>query len=156
MSGSSWRAIAISGALLFAIGCEPQDTRPGMWLSGTQATELVGDWHFVGEVDEIFVETRTVYGLRHSTTIWCVELEGRLYIGSYDEDVKFWERNVARNPNARLRIEDTIYDVTVTPLAADALSRKLDERYASKYDMVEVFGEDVPAWRYYRVELRDL
>ncbi len=40
--------------------------------------------------------------------------------------------------------------MTVTPVANSELSQRLDERYAAKYDMAEVFGDDLPAWRYYR------
>ena len=142
---------AALAALVFAAACQPKDTRPGFWLSGERADDLIQDWRFTDEVEEIFIETRTWYGFRHSTTIWCVELDGRLYVGSYDDDVKFWERNLERNPEARLRIEGRIYDVTVTPVANAELDRKLDERYATKYDMAEVFGDELPAWRYYRV-----
>ena len=154
MSGRSRLMIAFSGALLFAMACQPQDTRPGFGLSGTRATELIQDWRLTNAVQEIFIETRTGYGLRHSTTIWCAELDGRLYIGSYDDDIKFWERNIARDREARLKIEGAIYDVTVTPVASSELNRKLDERYAAKYDMADVFGDDLPAWRYYRVALQ--
>jgi hypothetical protein len=142
-----------SAALLLVFlltSCEPQDERPGLWLSGDLGEAAVSDWSFTDEFSEIFVETRTWYGVRHSTTIWCVDLDDDLYIGSYDDDVKYWERNVARNPEARLRIEGRIHDVTVTPVSDRELSARLDERYAAKYDMAEVFGDDLPAWRYYR------
>jgi len=146
--------VAWLGIGLLLLACQPKDERPGFWLEGQGAELPIQDWRFTDDVEEIFVETRTWYGLRHSTTIWCAELDGRLYIGSYDDDVKFWERNVARNPAARLRIEGRLYDVTVTPVADSALGSKLDERYGSKYDMADVFGEDPPAWRYYRIGLR--
>jgi hypothetical protein len=147
MKGRSRRVAAIVGALLFAMACQPEDESPGFWLSGERASELIQDWRFTESVEEIFIETGTWYGVRHSTTIWCAELDGRLYIGSYDDDVK----NVARDPEARLSIEGVLYDVTVTPVADSELSRKLDERYSAKYDIAEVFGDDPPAWRYYRV-----
>ena len=142
--------VALLGLGLLFTACQPKDTRPGFWLKGERAEELIRDWRFTEDVEEIFVETRTWYGVRHSTTIWCAELDGRLYIGSYDDDEKYWEKNVARNPEARLQIQGRIYDVTVTPVANSELSEKLDERYAAKYDMVETFGDDLPAWRYYR------
>jgi len=148
------RCVAAVVAAVALLGCQPEDETPGLWLRGEVDSKRVDDWRFTDDVEEIFVETRTWYGLRHSTTIWCAELDGRLYIGSYDDDVKFWERNVARNPAARLRIEGRLYDVTVTPVADSALGSKLDERYGSKYDMADVFGEDPPAWRYYRIGLR--
>jgi len=146
--------IVLLGVGLLAAACQPKDTRPGLGLSGKHAEKHVQDWSFTNDVEEIFVETRTWYGFRHSTTIWCAELDGLLYIGSYDDDVKFWEQNVARNPMARLRIKDLLYDVTVTPIANIELGRKLDERYSTKYDMADVFGDDLPAWRYYSVALR--
>jgi len=34
------------------------------------------------------------------------------------------------------------------------LIEALDAAYARKYDMEEVFGEEVPNWRYYRVAQR--
>lgn len=68
--------------------------------------------------------------------------------------MKYWEKNVARNPAARLRIQAQIYDVIVTRVANRELSERLDPRYAEKYDMAEVSGDDLPAWRYYRVRLR--
>ena len=134
---------------------EISNRSPATACSGeTTFPPLVQDWRFTEDVEEIFVETRTWYGVRHSTTIWCAELDGRLYIGSYDDDEKYWEKNVARNPEARLQIQGRIYDVTVTLVANSELSEKLDERYAAKYDMVETFGDDLPAWRYYQVALR--
>ena len=142
--------VAWLGIGLLLLACQPKDTRPGFWLEGQGAEERIQDWRFTEDVEEIFVETRTWYGLRHSTTIWCVDLDGRLYIGSYDDDVKYWEQNVARNPEARLLIQGRIYAVTVAPVANRELSERLDERYAAKYDMAEVFGDDLPAWRYYR------
>ena len=44
--------------------------------------------------------------------------------------------------------------MTVTPVENRELSERLDRRYAEKYDMAEVFGDDLPAWRYYHVGLR--
>ena len=32
------------------------------------------------------------------------------------------------------------------------LTRKIDKAYTQKYDMEEVFGEDIPEWWFYRVE----
>ena len=34
------------------------------------------------------------------------------------------------------------------------LIERLDEAYARKYDMAEVFGDELPEWRYYRVVQR--
>ena len=156
MSGRIPSILVLLGMGLLLAACQPKDEQPGFWLRGERSSGNVQDWRFTGDVEEIFIETRTWYGLRHSTTIWCVDLDGTLYIGSYyDDDIKYWEKNIARNPEARLRIQDQLYDVSVTPVADRALSERLDQRYAEKYDMAEVFGDDLPAWRYYGIRLRD-
>ena len=114
------------------------------------------DWRFSNGIDEIFVQTRTWYLIPHSTTIWCAELNGQLYIGSYGPDgKKRWEYNVLRNPKAKVRLAGKLYDVSITPVADDATARALDAAYGKKYNMVDVFGEDVPEWWYYQVVQRD-
>jgi hypothetical protein len=143
-------------AALGGTGCQPQDVRPGLWLRGERVEEHVVDWRFAGEVEEIFIETRPWYRIPHSTTIWCVELDGRLYIGSYGDQKKVWEKNIARNAEARLRVAGKIYEVTVTPVTDRNLIDALHGAYAQKYDMAEVFGDELPPWWYYRVAPRGL
>jgi len=135
--------------------CQPKDVRPGLWLRGDLVEERVDDWRFTEEIEEIFIETRPWYGIPHSTTIWCAERDGNLYIGSYGDEKKAWEKNIARSSDARLSIAGKIYEVTVTPVADRDIIDALDAVYAQKYDMGEVFGDDLPAWWYYRVEQRN-
>ncbi len=139
-----------------SIACQPKDVRPGLWVRGEAVEERVDDWSFTDEIEEIFIETRPWYGVPHSTTIWCVDLNGKLYIGSYGDKKKAWERNIARNPEARLAIQGKVYEVTVAPVTERDRIEALDAAYTQKYDMVEVFGEEVPDWRYYRVAQRGL
>ncbi len=102
-------------ALLLA-SCEPQDRRPGLWLSGELVEAPVADWSFTDEVPEIFVETRTWYGIPHSVTTVCVAHGGSLYVPSvYFEggefpDARFWNRNVARDPRVRLKIGERLFE----------------------------------------------
>lgn len=144
--------LAALGVLSALLACQPSDERPGLWLNGEAAVQPGADWSFTEAVEEIFIETRPWYGIPHSTTIWCVELGGKLYIGSYADGKKAWEKAVARDPRARLQIEGRIYSVNVAPVTDPAVSRALDARYRDKYDMEEVFGESVPDWWYYRIE----
>ena len=66
-----------------------------------------------------------------------------------------WERNLAHDPEARLRIASRIYDVTVTPVTSPELTGTLDTRYETQYDMEAVFGEAPPDWRYYEIAVRE-
>lgn len=119
--GSDPRSLVRAGAILaFAAAllaaCAPHDRRPGLWLSGEVLREPVSDWSFTDAVPEIFLETRTWYGIPHSVTVVCVGIGDRLYVPSvYRErgefpDERLWNRNVVRDPRVRLQIAARIYE----------------------------------------------
>ena len=139
-------------ASMFLTACEPRDVYPGLWLSGEEVTENVDDWRFTDQIEEIFIETHPWYGLPHSTTIWCVAFQGSLFVGSYGEEKKNWEINLLEQPQARLKINNELYDVVVTEVSDKMLVAALDQAYNGKYDMTDVFGEEIPTWWYYKVE----
>ena len=147
-----WVLVVASAACL--LSCTPRDERPGTRLSGVAAGKDVDDWTFTDDVDEIFIQTRTWYGIPHATTIWCVALGGELHIGSYGDGRKYWEKNVARNAEARVSIDGVIYDVRIDPVAAPDLVAALDEALNRKYDMQAVFGDEDPPWWFYRLTQR--
>jgi hypothetical protein len=142
-------------AFLIGIGlsaCQPEDESPGLWLSGNENSSRVSDWHFTDDIQEILIETRTWYFLPHSTTIWCVQFEGNLYLGSYGSELKFWEKNIERNPQARLSINSDLYRVNVLRIQDLASNQQISEVYSRKYDMEAVFGNEIPEWWFYRVD----
>ena len=132
--------------------CQPEDESPGLWLSGNENSSRVSDWHFTDDIQEILIETRTWYFLPHSTTIWCVQFEGNLYLGSYGSELKFWEKNIERNPQARLSINSDLYRVNVLRIQDLASNQQISEVYSRKYDMEAVFGNEIPEWWFYRVD----
>lgn len=123
---SPWRSLrrlpllALLGALVATsaqvVACSPSDRRPGTWLSGERVEEPVEDWSFTDGEDEIFVETRTWYGIPHSVTTVCATDGATLYVPSvYFEggefpDARFWNRNVVRDPRVRLQIGGRIFE----------------------------------------------
>ena len=150
-------AVRLGVVLTLAVGwlaCQPRDERPGLWLRGVTVVERISDWRFTNAIEEVFIETRPWYLVPHSTTIWCVELDGELYIGSYADHKKAWEKNIERSPEARLAIGGKIYGVTVTPVTDRDRIDALDTAYVRKYDMAEAFGDEVPEWWYYHVAQR--
>ena len=148
-----WAALII--ASVACVGCQPKDVRPGLWLDGETVSETVDDWSFTHDVEEIFVQTKPWWLIPHSTTIWCIEVGGELYIGSYGDSKKTWEKNVARDPDAKLRIDGKIYSVTLKLVTDDDQTAALDRAYNVKYDMEEVFGDDLPRWWFYHAEQRE-
>ena len=150
------RRLAALAAVVALVGCQPQDETPGLWLRGEPVEERVGDWSFTGDIEEVFIETRSWYGIPHSTTIWCVELAGELYVGSYGDQKKgdqkkAWEKNLARNSEAKLAIAGRLYEVSLVPVTDPGRVEALDDAYTRKYDMADVFGDDLPEWWYYHV-----
>jgi len=127
--------------VLGAIGCvEPQDQRPGLYVSGEVVSGPVSDWSFTDSVAEIYVETRAWYLLPHSVTTHVVTANGQLYVGSlYYEGGEFpdsrpWNRNVVNNPSVRLKIGDKVYRRTAVQVTDPAERQAAFEAIAAKYE----------------------
>ncbi len=109
------RSLLLVSMILLA-SCEPQDRRPGLWLSGELVDTPVTDWSFTDATMEIFVETRTWWGIPHSVTTVCVAHNGTLYVPSvYFEggefpDARLWNRNVVRDSRVRLKIGKRVFE----------------------------------------------
>ena len=107
-------------AVLSITGFEPRQRTPGLWLKGTLVTAPVGDWSFTDQVSTVEVQTQTWYLIPHSVTTYCVAYRGQLYLDSfYPPGAEYpygrsWTENVARDPHVRLKIGNSLYDVTLT------------------------------------------
>ena len=67
-------------AVLRTLGVEPQDRRPGLWLTGEMPAMPVTDWSFSDEHAEIYLQTNTRWLIPHSVTVYCATLDGDLYL----------------------------------------------------------------------------
>jgi hypothetical protein len=138
-------------ALLAACTLEPSGERPGFGISGEVAHERVPDWSFTDPVEEILIETRSGFGLPHSVTIWCVAIDGELYVGASAPDFpkeRRWVRNVRRDPDVRLKIAGRIYErrleLVADPGRTDFVNRAFGRKY--RYD-VDEDPDPVVYWR---------
>lgn len=110
------RAMVVTAAIVLVQACEPQDRRPGLWVSGEVAS-TPSDWGFTNEHMEIFVETQTWYWLPHSVTTTVATSGGKVYVPSiYSEPTEFpgtkrWNKNIASNQNVRLKIGEDIFEM---------------------------------------------
>lgn len=108
--------VLVGIALFTAIACSPHGRRPGTWLSGELTMRPAAGWSFTSEIPEIFVETRSGFGVPHSVTTVCASHAGSLYVPSvYFEGGEFpdnrrWNRNVARDPRVRVGIAGKLYE----------------------------------------------
>lgn len=126
-------------AALVCAGCEPKDRRPGLWLSGEVVREPVADWSWSDAQREIFLETRTWYGVPHSVTVVCAADGARLYVPSLYRDgggwpeAKRWNRNVARDPSVRLGIGGRLYERRAVLVRDEAERERALAAFARKY-----------------------
>lgn len=142
----------LTAAVLLTSGCvDPKDRRPGLWLTGTEASEPVSDWSFTDAHPEIAIEVRTPYGLRHSVTIVCAQRDGQLYVGARDPATKRWVSYVKRDPVVRLGIGGTIHPVRLEPLANPEEREAVVRAYAQKYQRPLLPPEERPEILYFRV-----
>jgi hypothetical protein len=125
--------------VLWGVGLDPQERRPGLWLAGEVVTAPVTDWAFTDAHPTIYVQTRSWYGLPHSVTTTCTAHAGRLYLTSvYRPGLQFprdrlWNANVARDPRVRLKIGGRLYDATLALVTDPAERTAALDAKAKKY-----------------------
>jgi hypothetical protein len=151
--------------LALLAGCAPRDRRPGLWLSGEVVPEPVADWTFTDDVQEIFVETRTWYGIPHSVTTVCAR-DGEalyvpsLYFGDGDfPDARFWNHNAVRDPRVRLLIGERLYERQAVVVEDEAERAVALAAFAHKYpfwrDLVAKPEAQRPRIYFFRMDARE-
>ena len=129
------RYFQISLVLVFTTllaACEPSDDSPGTWLGG-DVSVFPEDWSFTNDVREISLQVQTPYWVAHSVTIWCVEIEGSLYVGAISPDTKKWPGWVMDAPGVKMKIAENLYEAELVPVSNIQLKIRLAARYTSKY-----------------------
>ncbi len=106
--------LAVAGGLIWFFSC-PCEQTPGGYLLGEEATDSVTDWSFVNsDVGLCQIEVRRAL-LPHSINLNCMATpDGRLYLSCARCDGKSWSTAVIAEPAARIRMNGTVYPVTVT------------------------------------------
>jgi len=147
------RALLTLAWLLLAGACEPDDRRPGLWLSGEVEHTLPDDWSFTADHPEIHVQVSTPYLLPHAVTIWCAQSNGDLYLGARAPETKNWPGWVDDDPNVRLGIAGRIYAVRLEPVTDPVETARVARAYAEKYDLggASSGGDGEASQRYWRV-----
>lgn len=128
--------------------CDPQDRRPGLWLTGEVADVAPGDWAFSDEYAEIALEVATPYLIPHSVTIWCAQVDGTLYVAAAAPEEKNWPGWVSDDPDVRLKIGDTVYAATLAELEDETEIAAVRSAYSGKYEVANLgSGASLLYWR---------
>ena len=101
---------------------EPVETRPGLSLSGNPAAGIPEVWT---GMQQVMLETRSWYGIRHSITVVAWNDGERLYIPCRECAKKRWPRNVMADPRVRVKIGDSVYERTMQRLDDESFKAQL-------------------------------
>ena len=147
--GGGGACLVIALVALRVVGLDPKEGRPGLWLTGELVTTPVTDWAFTDKYPNIFVQTRSWYGLPHSVTTTATAHDRQLYLTSvYRPGTQFprdrrWNKNVMRDPHVRLKIGDQVFERTVTLVTDPAEKDAVLATKAKKYPRQRVVDKNL-------------
>lgn len=91
--------------------------------------------HNIIEEDDLhiapFREDGETYGT--PTWIWCVSVDGDLYVRAYNGESSSWYQAAMQQEAGRIHAADEKWDVTFEPVEDEELNKKIDEAYREKY-----------------------
>ncbi len=146
-----YRYFAVVLAAVLAAGCEPSDRTPGFWLRGDVAETFPQEWSFTDGHREIFVQVGTPYFVPHSVTIFCAQIDGKLFIAAREPETKKWVAWVENKRRVRLKIGDKLYDVATAEVFDEETLAAIRSAYAEKYDMTIPAGGEGPDFRFWSI-----
>ena len=118
--------LVVAYVAAITIPYEPDERRPGTRLGGPPAAEQDTDWSFRSPGrKQILVETATWYGIPHSVTTTSWVDGGALYVPCNTCATKRWPKNVARNPDVRLKIDGEVYERRAVRITDDKERQRL-------------------------------
>lgn len=100
--------IAVGNIYFFHCPC---DRTPGGYLLGEVVVEPIDDWAFVNEAGLCQIQVNAV--LPHSINLNCMSTDNKLYLSCAGCNGKYWSSTAIKNSDARIRINDLIYPVTI-------------------------------------------
>lgn len=110
--------VLVAGVSYWAWSC-PCDQTPGLFLRGTQASEKVTNWAFANQVPLCQVEVDTGLLTRALNLNCWSDTKGDLYLSCGNCEGKGWATAAVANPEARVRVGETVYPVRLTRILGD-------------------------------------
>ena len=102
---------------------------PGGKLEGAP-TPIPQSWVFTDEVDTVQLETRPADP--YSVNIWVIAMDPSLYVHA-GASRSTWVENMEADPNVRLKVDDSIYELTATRVTEQTEFDRFIAAYEKKY-----------------------
>jgi hypothetical protein len=138
------RRAALLSLCLLALGCGPIGPFPGGSLSGDVATAPPADWSFADEEKIVQLETRP--SAPYSVNLWGVGIGDRFYVASGRGGGAQWVEHIEENPDVRLRVGGTIYELRAVRVSTENDGARFLEALKRKYDWEPSARERDAAW----------
>ena len=135
-------ALVLTAALLFAACGGPFLLASGGALQGETAPNP-DDWAFTDAVDTVQLETLPAEP--YSVNIWVIALDDHLFVHA-GANRATWVENMETDPNVRLRVDDTIYELAATRVEDQAEFDRFSAAYEEKYGNAPRNGSVVEAY----------
>ena len=104
---------------------------PGGRLSGSEEARPPADWSAAAAISTAQLETRP--DDPYSVNVWGAGLGEYFYVTTRAEGAT-WSRFIDTNPDVRLRLGDTIYNLRAVRVDDDVEGERVLVAYASKYE----------------------
>lgn len=143
--------VAVAFWLVWIAGCGgPFTLLPGGALDGATAP-LPESWAFTDEVDTVQLETRPADP--YSVNIWVTAVADQLYVHA-GANRAAWVEHIEGNPNVRLRVNDSIYELEAARVEAQEEFDRFSDAYERKYGR-RPRNEDVTKAYLFRLSARE-
>ena len=115
--------------LCILTGCTKNIPFPSGKLQGN-LSDIPGDWTEIAAARVIQLETKP--SDPYSVKLWIIGFDDRLYVHAGANRAQ-WVQNMHANPNVRLLIGDSLFELTSVRVAAQSEFDEFAEVYESKY-----------------------
>jgi len=141
-------SILLPTVLLLALSaCEPMGPLPGTSLAGI-VEPAPENWSALDTSETIQLET-LADNKPYSVNIWGVGLGQFYYVASAKGAESRWAKRIARNNRVRLRIDQSIFELSAVIISDQAERDKVALAFQKKYDIEQ--SEDFPDAIVYRL-----
>jgi hypothetical protein len=116
--------------IAWTAGCgNPLLLLPGRALEGTP-TAVPESWSFTDAVETVQLETRPASP--YSVNIWVIALDESLYVHA-GASRSTWVEHIEADPNVRLRVDDSIYELSAWRVDDQSEFDRFSDAYEKKY-----------------------
>ncbi len=131
-------------------GCdEPFIVMAGGALTG-DVEDPPADWTPLNEIDVVQLETRPEDP--YSVNVWMIARGRDIYVATGKGETR-WTRNIADNPDVRLRVDGKVYELEAYTVLDESEKIAIGEEYVKKYG-VDDDDNWVDEGRLYRLDRR--